>query len=299
MPARVRLRRTRRSTPSFDVAGKTPSDLIEPGAGAVPGGHHRQLRRRGHRRPADRRRRGRPAGGAGRGRPPAGAEPAGDQGPDLPAGPGRRGAPDQSESATSAASSCCCPESARRCCRGARIEAEIGIIGGSGFYSFAEDAEPIDVSTPYGPPTGEISIGTVAGRRVAFVARHGAKHEYPPHLVNYRANLWALRSLGVRQVLAPCAVGSLVPTCPPGPSWCPTSWSTAPGAGPTPCSTRWPGSRTSPSPTPTAPGAGAVLPGGRPHARPTAARWWWSTGRASPPAPSRPGTPPRAGRWSG
>ncbi len=91
------------------------------------------------------------------------------------------------------------------------IQAEIGIIGGSGFYSFADDAEPISVSTPYGPPTGQITIGTVSGRRVAFVPRHGPKHEYPPHLVNNRANLWAFRSLGVRQVLAPYAVGSLRP----------------------------------------------------------------------------------------
>lgn len=98
----------------------------------------------------------------------------------------------------------------------AEIDAEIGIIGGSGFYSFAEDAEPINVFTPYGLPTGQITIGTVSGRRVAFVARHGPKHEYPPHLVNYRANLWALRSLGVRQVLAPYAVGSLRPDLAPG-----------------------------------------------------------------------------------
>jgi 5'-methylthioadenosine phosphorylase len=96
------------------------------------------------------------------------------------------------------------------------VKAEIGIIGGSGLYSFAEEADPINVSTPYGPPTAAITIGTVSGRRVAFVARHGARHEYPPHLVNYRANLWAFRSLGVRQVLAPYAVGSLRPDLPAG-----------------------------------------------------------------------------------
>jgi 5'-methylthioadenosine phosphorylase len=98
----------------------------------------------------------------------------------------------------------------------ASVEAEIGIIGGSGLYSFAEEAEPVNVSTPYGPPTAAIMVGTVSGRRVAFVARHGARHEYPPHLVNYRANLWAFRSLGVRQVLAPYAVGSLRPDLPAG-----------------------------------------------------------------------------------
>jgi 5'-methylthioadenosine phosphorylase len=91
----------------------------------------------------------------------------------------------------------------------ARFAAEIGVIGGSGFYSFVDDARSVVVSTPFGAPTSPISIGTVAGRRVAFVARHGSGHEYPPHLINYRANLWALRSLGVRQVLAPSAVGSL------------------------------------------------------------------------------------------
>jgi 5'-methylthioadenosine phosphorylase len=96
------------------------------------------------------------------------------------------------------------------------VDAEIGIIGGSGLYAFAEEAEPVDVSTPYGPPTARITVGTVSGRRVAFVARHGASHEYPPHLVNYRANLWALRSLGVRQVLAVYAVGSLRPDLPAG-----------------------------------------------------------------------------------
>ncbi len=94
--------------------------------------------------------------------------------------------------------------------------AEIGIIGGSGFYSLAADAEPVTVSTPYGDPTAPLEVGELAGRRVAFVARHGIRHEYPPHLVNYRANLWALRSLGVRQVLAPCAVGSLRRDLPAG-----------------------------------------------------------------------------------
>jgi 5'-methylthioadenosine phosphorylase len=87
--------------------------------------------------------------------------------------------------------------------------AEIGVIGGSGFYHLLADARPIAVSTPYGEPSDEISVGTVAGRRVAFLPRHGRGHAFPPHRINYRANLWALRSLGVRQVLAPCAVGSL------------------------------------------------------------------------------------------
>ena len=87
----------------------------------------------------------------------------------------------------------------------------VGVIGGSGFYSFFDDATEHVVDTPYGAPSGPVTVGEVAGRTVAFLPRHGRRHEHPPHQVPYRANLWALRSLGVRQVLAPCAVGSLVP----------------------------------------------------------------------------------------
>ncbi|GAA1796383.1 MAG: S-methyl-5'-thioadenosine phosphorylase [Actinobacteria bacterium] len=87
--------------------------------------------------------------------------------------------------------------------------AEIGVIGGSGFYSFFDDAERVRVETPFGEPSDDLVIGTVAGRSVAFLARHGQGHRFPPHRVNYRANLWALRAVGVRQILAPCAVGSL------------------------------------------------------------------------------------------
>jgi 5'-methylthioadenosine phosphorylase len=94
--------------------------------------------------------------------------------------------------------------------------ADVAVIGGSGFYSFLDDAEQVELSTPYGEPAAPVSVGEVAGRRVAFLPRHGRHHEYPPHLVNYRANLWALRSLGVRQVLAPCAVGGLRDEVAPG-----------------------------------------------------------------------------------
>jgi 5'-methylthioadenosine phosphorylase len=89
--------------------------------------------------------------------------------------------------------------------------AEIGVIGGSGLYSFLDDGVEVRVPTPYGPPAEPVAIGTVAGRRVAFLPRHGRDHRLPPHRVPYRANLWALRAVGVRQVLAPCAVGSLRP----------------------------------------------------------------------------------------
>jgi 5'-methylthioadenosine phosphorylase len=95
--------------------------------------------------------------------------------------------------------------------------ARIGVIGGSGFYRFFDsDAEQVAVTTPFGAPSDEISVGSVAGREVAFLPRHGRTHTIPPHRINYRANLWALRSLGVRQVIAPSAVGSLRPEIGPG-----------------------------------------------------------------------------------
>ncbi|MEV6283538.1 S-methyl-5'-thioadenosine phosphorylase [Kribbella sp. NPDC051770] len=94
--------------------------------------------------------------------------------------------------------------------------AEIGVIGGSGFYSFLADARPVPVETPFGPPSEPPVVGEVNGREVAFIPRHGADHRFPPHKVNYRANLWALRELGVRTVLGPCAVGSLRPELTPG-----------------------------------------------------------------------------------
>jgi 5'-methylthioadenosine phosphorylase len=94
--------------------------------------------------------------------------------------------------------------------------AEIGVIGGSGFYSFLDQPEEIVVETPYGLPSDPIAVGEVGGRRVAFVPRHGRDHRFPPHKIPYRANLWALRSLGVRQVLAPSAVGSLTTSYGPG-----------------------------------------------------------------------------------
>jgi 5'-methylthioadenosine phosphorylase len=93
---------------------------------------------------------------------------------------------------------------------------DIGIIGGSGFYEFLSDAKAVTVETPFGKPSAAISVGAVGDRPVAFIPRHGKNHEFAPHRVNFRANLWALRSLGVRQVLAPCAVGALVPDLGPG-----------------------------------------------------------------------------------
>jgi 5'-methylthioadenosine phosphorylase len=92
----------------------------------------------------------------------------------------------------------------------------IGVIGGSGFYEFLADATPVEVETPFGPPAEPVLTGFVGGRPVAFMPRHGRDHRFPPHRVPYRANLWALAAVGVRQVLAPCAVGSLRPELGPG-----------------------------------------------------------------------------------
>jgi 5'-methylthioadenosine phosphorylase len=94
--------------------------------------------------------------------------------------------------------------------------AEIGVLGGSGFYTFVEGLSSHDVETPYGSPSAPVAVGEVSGRPVAFLPRHGLHHEFPPHSINYRANLWALRELGVTRVLAPCAAGSLQPHVQPG-----------------------------------------------------------------------------------
>lgn len=96
------------------------------------------------------------------------------------------------------------------------VQATIGVIGGSGLYAFLDNAVEVAVSTPYGEPSDPLVVGDVAGRSVAFIPRHGRDHRYPPHQIPYRANLWALRSLGVRQILAPCAVGGLRPELGPG-----------------------------------------------------------------------------------
>jgi 5'-methylthioadenosine phosphorylase len=94
--------------------------------------------------------------------------------------------------------------------------ASIGVIGGSGFYELLTAAEEVKVDTPFGAPSDVLTIGQVGGRRVAFLPRHGRDHRFPPHRIPYRANLWALRSVGVRQVLAPSAVGSLTQEYGPG-----------------------------------------------------------------------------------
>ena len=94
--------------------------------------------------------------------------------------------------------------------------AEIGVFGGSGFYSFLERAEDVTVDTPYGPTSDRFTIGDIGGKRVAFLPRHGRNHQLPPHAIPYRANLWAMRELGVRRLIGPCASGSLQKDLPPG-----------------------------------------------------------------------------------
>ena len=93
--------------------------------------------------------------------------------------------------------------------------ADVGVIGGSGLYDLL-DGERVSIDTPFGPTSDALTVSEVGGRQVAFVPRHGRDHRFPPHRVNYRANLWALRTVGVRQVLAPCAVGSLRADTGPG-----------------------------------------------------------------------------------
>ena len=91
------------------------------------------------------------------------------------------------------------------------------MIGGSGFYTlFDEDSSSVEVDTPYGAPSAPIAIGTVGEHEVAFLPRHGLRHQFSPHAVPYRANMWALRALGVRRIFGPCAVGSLTPDLGPG-----------------------------------------------------------------------------------
>ena len=93
----------------------------------------------------------------------------------------------------------------------------LGVIGGSGFYTFfGADARTINLDTPFGEPSAPITVGEVAGHEVAFLPRHGLKHEFSPHTVPYQANMWALRALGVRRIFAPGAEGSLPPELGPG-----------------------------------------------------------------------------------
>ena len=96
--------------------------------------------------------------------------------------------------------------------------ADIAVFGGTGLYDsgLLDDAREITAETPYGKPSDSITLGTFEGRRVAFLPRHGRRHTIPPHLINYRANIWALAKLGVKRIISPSAVGSLQEDVAPG-----------------------------------------------------------------------------------
>lgn len=92
----------------------------------------------------------------------------------------------------------------------------LGIIGGSGFYKFLDNLQERVVETPFGLPSAALMVGECQGKQIAFLPRHGVGHTIPPHKINFRANLWALKHLGAEQVIGPCAVGSLQSHIKPG-----------------------------------------------------------------------------------
>ena len=94
--------------------------------------------------------------------------------------------------------------------------ADIGVFGGSGFYSLIENAREVVIETPYGAPSDRLALGEIAGKPVAFLPRHGKDHRFPPQAINYRANLYAMKMLGVKKIIAPTACGSLSPVVRPG-----------------------------------------------------------------------------------
>ena len=96
------------------------------------------------------------------------------------------------------------------------MSARIGIFGGSGFYSLLEGVDEVQVETPYGAPSAPVTIGEIEGVPVAFLPRHGKEHTLPPQVINYRANVWAMKSLGVERIIGPCAAGSLKEEVRPG-----------------------------------------------------------------------------------
>lgn len=95
-------------------------------------------------------------------------------------------------------------------------KANIGVFGGSGFYSLLSKGKEYEIRTPYGKPSDKIFVGEYEGKKIAFLPRHGKKHQFPPHKIPYRANLYAFKMLGVNTVLAPIAAGSLQTKIKPG-----------------------------------------------------------------------------------
>ena len=96
--------------------------------------------------------------------------------------------------------------------------AEIGIFGGTGIYDsgLLEESKEVTIETPFGKTSDSITVGIFKGRKVAFMPRHGKKHFIPPHLINFRANIWAYKEMGIKRVIAPSAVGSLKEDLRPG-----------------------------------------------------------------------------------
>ncbi|MGI6778051.1 MAG: S-methyl-5'-thioadenosine phosphorylase [Acetivibrionales bacterium] len=97
-----------------------------------------------------------------------------------------------------------------------KYKADIGVFGGSGFYSFLENIEEVEIDTPFGKPSDKIALAEYDGKRIAFLPRHGKQHQFPPHMIPYRANLYAMKQLGVKRIIAPTASGSLQPSIKPG-----------------------------------------------------------------------------------
>jgi 5'-methylthioadenosine phosphorylase len=92
----------------------------------------------------------------------------------------------------------------------------IGVFGGSGFYRLLDDVTEVPVATPYGPPSAPVRVGQIEGKDVAFMPRHGDEHSLPPHRINYRANVWAMKEVGVDRIVGPSACGSLKAELQPG-----------------------------------------------------------------------------------
>ena len=97
-------------------------------------------------------------------------------------------------------------------------DVEIGIFGGTGSYDsgLLENTQEVEIETPYGKPSDTITVGEFNGRKIAFLPRHGKKHTIPPHMINFKANIWAFKELGVTRIIAPSAVGSLKEEFEPG-----------------------------------------------------------------------------------
>jgi 5'-methylthioadenosine phosphorylase len=97
-------------------------------------------------------------------------------------------------------------------------DVEIGIIGGTGIYDsdLLKNTQEVNIDTPYGKPSDTITVGIFKGRKIAFLPRHGKKHTILPHMINFKANIWAFKELGVTRIIAPSAVGSLKEELEPG-----------------------------------------------------------------------------------